>query len=81
MARIGFLTLSEGGVKIASLIFIRALSAVLLIFPLIGTAKFDVTIKALEKLAKSFDTQKDNVYGNIIRALLLVIDTDVKKAA
>ena len=50
VARIGFFTLSEGGVKIASLIFIRAVSAVLLIFPLIGTAKFNVTIKALEKL-------------------------------
>jgi nitrate reductase assembly molybdenum cofactor insertion protein NarJ len=38
-------------------------------------------IKALEKLAKSFDSQKDNVYGSIIRALLLVVDSDVKKAA
>ena len=41
----------------------------------------NMVIKALEKLAKGFDSQKDNVYGNIIRALLLVIDSDVKKAA
>ena len=40
-----------------------------------------MVIKALEKLAKGFDAHKENIYGNIIRALLLVIDTDVKKAA
>ncbi len=38
-------------------------------------------IKALEKLSKGFDAHKDNIYGNIIKALLLVVDTDVKKAA
>ncbi len=41
----------------------------------------NMVIKALEKLSKGFDAHKENVYGNIIKALLLVIDTDVKKAA
>jgi nitrate reductase assembly molybdenum cofactor insertion protein NarJ len=41
----------------------------------------NMLIKALEKLSKSFDTQKDNIYSNIVKALLLVVDTDVKKAA
>ena len=41
----------------------------------------NMLIKALEKLTKGFDSHKENIYGNIIRSLLLVIDTDVKKAA
>lgn len=40
----------SGGVERASLISIKALSAVILIFPMIGTMRFDTTVKALEKL-------------------------------
>lgn len=50
IASFGFLTVTWGGVNIASLIFVRAISAILLVFPLIGTTRFDVTIKALERL-------------------------------
>jgi len=41
----------------------------------------NMLIKALEKLSKGFASHKENIYGNIIKALLLVIDSDVKKAA
>jgi cobalt/nickel transport system permease protein len=40
----------SGGVERASLISIKALSAVILIFPMIGTMRFDTAMKALEKL-------------------------------
>jgi len=40
----------SGGIEHASLIAVKALSAVILIFPMIGTMRFDTTIKALERL-------------------------------
>ncbi len=40
----------SGGIERASLIAVRALAAVILIFPMIGTMKFETTIKALERL-------------------------------
>ena len=40
----------SGGIERASLISVKALAAVILIFPMIGTMRFDTTIKALERL-------------------------------
>jgi cobalt/nickel transport system permease protein len=40
----------SGGIERAALISVRALAAIILIFPMIGTMRFDTTIKALEKL-------------------------------
>ena len=48
--RLNFVSISWEGTKYASLITLRAISAVLLIFPMIGTMKFDTTIKALQRL-------------------------------
>ncbi len=48
--RWNFVSISREGTKLASLITLRAISAVLLIFPMIGTMRFDTTIKALQKL-------------------------------
>ncbi|MBT9131967.1 MAG: Energy-coupling factor transporter transmembrane protein EcfT [Syntrophomonadaceae bacterium] len=50
IARFYFLTVTSGGIEHACLIAVRALAAVILIFPLIGTMRFDVAIKALGKL-------------------------------
>ncbi len=38
-------------------------------------------IKALEKLAKNFESNKDNIYGHLITALVTVIEIDVQEAA
>jgi cobalt/nickel transport system permease protein len=46
----GFLTISEEGVLRAFLIFLKAFSVILLIFPMLATMKFVTFIKALEKL-------------------------------
>jgi len=49
----GGITLSYRGieyVKFAALIVIKALTAVMLIFPMVGTSRMDITIKALEGL-------------------------------
>ncbi len=40
----------SGGIEHASLIAVKALAAVILIFPMIGTMRFDTTVKALERL-------------------------------
>lgn len=45
-----FLSISKQGVKLAILIALRAISAVLLVFPMMGTAKLSVTMKALCEL-------------------------------
>ncbi len=45
-----FVNISLRGLKLAALIGLRAISAVLLIFPMIGTTRFNLTIKALQKL-------------------------------
>lgn len=50
IAKFYFLTVTYGGLERASLISIKALSAVILIFPMIGTMRFDTTMKALERL-------------------------------
>lgn len=50
IARFAFLTVTSGGLERASLIAVRALAAVILVFPMIGTVRFDVAMKALERL-------------------------------
>jgi len=45
-----FLSISWEGVRLGLLIGLRAVSAALLIFPMIGTVKFDLTLKALQKM-------------------------------
>lgn len=50
IARFYFLSITAEGLYTGSLITLRAFSAVILIFPMIGTMRFDTTIKALNKL-------------------------------
>lgn len=50
IAKFYFLSITAEGLYTGSLITIRAFSAVILIFPMIGTMRFDTTIKALESL-------------------------------
>lgn len=50
IVRINFITISRKGLKLASLIALRAISICLLIFPMIGTTKFHKSLKALQKL-------------------------------
>ncbi|HIE31290.1 MAG TPA: cobalt ECF transporter T component CbiQ [Methanosarcinales archaeon] len=53
MANFGGITLNYRGieyVEFAAMIAIKALTAVMLIFPMIGTSRMDITIKALEGL-------------------------------
>ncbi|MCW3133456.1 MAG: cobalt ECF transporter T component CbiQ [Methanophagales archaeon] len=50
IARFYFLSISAEGLYTGSLITVRAFSAVILLFPMIGTMKFDTTIKALDRL-------------------------------
>ncbi len=50
IARFYFLSISAEGLYTGSLITVRAFSAVILIFPMIGTMSFDKTIKALDGL-------------------------------
>lgn len=45
-----FFNVSGKGLRMAALIGLRAVGAVLLIFPLVGTMRFDVTLQALRKL-------------------------------
>jgi cobalt/nickel transport system permease protein len=46
----GPLSVSRAGLHEAALISVRALAAVLLIFPMLGTARFHLTLKALQRL-------------------------------
>lgn len=48
--KLNFVNVSYKGIKLAFLIGLRAISAVLLIFPMIDTMRFDLTIKALHRL-------------------------------
>jgi len=48
--RLGPVGLSRRGLRLSGLVSLRALGAVLLIFPMAGTARFDVTLKALRRL-------------------------------
>jgi len=50
LVRLSFLSISREGVKLSLLISLRAISAALLIFPMIGTTRFNLTLKALQKI-------------------------------
>lgn len=50
IATFHFLAVTSGGIEQASLVLLRAISAVILIFPMIGTMRFETTMKALEGL-------------------------------
>jgi len=50
LVRLSFLSISREGFKLSLLISLRAISAVLLIFPMIGTTRFNLTLKALQKI-------------------------------
>ena len=50
IARFYFLSISAEGLYTGLLITVRAFSAVILIFPMIGTMRVDTTIKALDRL-------------------------------
>lgn len=50
LVSISFVTISREGFTLSLLITLRAVSAVLLIFPMIGTSRFDLTLKALQKI-------------------------------
>ena len=50
LIRLSFLIISREGLKLSLLISLRAISAVLLIFPMIGTTRFNLTLKALQKI-------------------------------
>jgi len=48
--RYSFLSASYEGLSLASLIFLKAIAIVLLIFPMFGTAPFHTSMKALQRL-------------------------------
>ncbi len=50
LLKLSFLSVSREGVKLSFLISLRAIGAVLFIFPMIGTTKFNVTLTALQKI-------------------------------
>ncbi len=50
LVRLSFLSISREGFKLSLLISLRAISAALLIFPMIGTTRFNLTLKALQKI-------------------------------
>jgi len=50
IVRINFITISWKGLKLASLIALRAISICLIIFPMIGTTEFHKSLKALQRL-------------------------------
>ena len=50
LARVNFVTISWEGLRLASLIALRAISICMLIFPMIGTMRFHSTLKALSRL-------------------------------
>lgn len=47
---LSFLGVSREGFELSLLISLRAISAVLLIFPMLGTTRFDLSLKALQKI-------------------------------
>ncbi len=49
-ARLWVLSISWQGLELGLLVALRAISAVLLIFPMMGTTRFDRSLKALERL-------------------------------
>jgi len=50
LVRASFLGISREGVRLSLLVSLRAISAALLIFPMIGTTRFNLTLKALQKI-------------------------------
>ncbi len=50
LMKYSFLSISREGVELSCLISLRAISAVLLIFPMMGTTRFNLTLKALQKM-------------------------------
>ncbi len=50
LMKLSFLTISQEGLELSLLISLRAISAALLIFPMIGTTRFNLTLKALQKI-------------------------------
>jgi cobalt/nickel transport system permease protein len=50
VVRFAFLRVTTGGLEYASLIAVRALAAIILVLPMVGTMRFDVAMKALERL-------------------------------
>jgi cobalt/nickel transport system permease protein len=50
LIKVGFLSVSRQGIRLACLIALRAISICILIFPMIGTMKFHITLKALSRL-------------------------------
>ncbi len=50
LLRLAFLSVSREGVNLGLLISLRAVSAALLVFPMMGTTKFNLSLKALEKI-------------------------------
>jgi len=50
IAKFYFLSISRDGIELGLLIALRAISAVMIIFPMVGSSKFVVTMKALQDL-------------------------------
>lgn len=50
LVKLSFVTISWEGLRLASLIALRAISICMLIFPMIGTMRFHKTLKALSRL-------------------------------
>ena len=48
--KFSFLSISREGVRLSLLISLRAISAALLVFPMLGTTRFYLTLKALQKI-------------------------------
>jgi len=50
LLKLSFLSISKEGINLGVLISLRAISATLLIFPMIGTTRFNLTLKALQDI-------------------------------
>ena len=50
LTKLSFLSISRQGVRLSLLISLRAISAALLVFPMLGTTRFYLTLKALQKI-------------------------------
>ncbi|MBE0479081.1 cobalt ECF transporter T component CbiQ [Candidatus Aerophobetes bacterium] len=50
LVKFGFLHVSREGIELSALVSLRAISAVILIFPMIGTTRFNLTLKALQTM-------------------------------
>ncbi len=50
LIKLSFFSISREGVRLSLLISLRAISAALLVFPMLGTTRFYLTLKALQKI-------------------------------